>query len=66
MAKPSVIIRRRFSWTNADAHNNLGVAFLRNGQRDEAVAHLREALRLNPEYEEVRKQLRELGVTAAQ
>jgi tetratricopeptide (TPR) repeat protein len=50
----------------ADAHNNLGVAFLRNGQRDEAVAHLREALRLKPGYEEARKQLRELGVTAAQ
>ena len=50
----------------ADAHNNLGVAFLRNGQRDEAVAHLREALRLKPGYEEARKQLRELGVTAAE
>ena len=50
----------------ADAHNNLGVAFLRNGQRDEAVAHLREALRLKPGYDEVRRQLRELGVTAAQ
>jgi len=50
----------------ADAHNNLGVALLRNGQLDEAVAHLREALRLKPGYEEARKQLRELGVTAAQ
>jgi hypothetical protein len=33
------------------------------GRRDEAVAHLREALRLKPGYEEARKQLRELGVT---
>jgi len=30
------------------------------------VAHLREALRLKPGYEEARKQLRELGVTVPQ
>ena len=34
--------------------------------RDEAVAHLREALRLKPGYEQASKQLRELGVTVTQ
>jgi tetratricopeptide (TPR) repeat protein len=33
------------------------------GRRDEAVAHLKEALRLKPGYEQARKQLRDLGVT---
>jgi hypothetical protein len=35
----------------------------KQGRRDEAVVHLKEALRLRPEYEQARKQLRELGLT---
>ena len=34
---------------------------LRLGRRDEAVAHLREALRLKPDDAEVKAQLRQLG-----
>jgi Flp pilus assembly protein TadD len=33
---------------SAEVHNNLGVALVRLGRRDEAIAHFREALRLQP------------------
>jgi tetratricopeptide (TPR) repeat protein len=32
----------------ADAHNNLGNAFLQTGQVDEAIAHYQRALEINP------------------
>ena len=46
----------------ADAHCNLGVFLLQLGRREEAIAELLEALRLKPDDEEVRTQLRQLGV----
>ena len=46
-----------------EAHCNLARMLAQQGQRDEAVAHLKEALRLRPGYEQARQQLRELGVT---
>jgi hypothetical protein len=36
------------------------------GHRDEAVTHLVEALRLKPDYEYAKQQLRELGVPVPQ
>lgn len=44
------------------AHNNLAYALVGLGRREEAVQHLKEALRLKPDYENARQQLRELGV----
>ena len=44
-----------------DAHCNLATLLLQLGQRDQAVAHLREALRLKPDDETVIAQLRQLG-----
>jgi len=46
-----------------EAHCNLARMLAQQGRRDEAVAHLKEALRLRPGCEQARKQLRELGVT---
>ena len=43
-----------------DAHCNLATLLLRLGRRDEAVAHLREALRLKPDDPQVKAQLRQL------
>jgi tetratricopeptide (TPR) repeat protein len=34
-------------------HNNLGRAFLDQGRSQEAISHLNEALRINPEFSEV-------------
>jgi Flp pilus assembly protein TadD len=42
-------------------HCNLAGLLLREGRRDEAVAHLREALRLQPDDVRVKDQLRQLG-----
>jgi hypothetical protein len=36
------------------------------GHREEAVAHLAEALRLKPDYEYAKQQLRELGAPLPQ
>jgi len=36
------------------AHNNLGAVLVRKGRLDEGLAHLREAVRLNPAYETAR------------
>jgi len=49
-----------------EAQCNLGRILVQRGQRAEGVAHLREALRLRPGYQEARKQLRKLGVTVPQ
>lgn len=46
----------------AHAHSNLAIVLLQLGRRDEAVVHLREALRLKPDDEELKAQLRQLGV----
>jgi protein O-mannosyl-transferase len=45
-----------------EAHCNLAILLLQLGQRDEAIVHLREALRLKPDDEQVKAQLRQLGV----
>lgn len=37
---------------NARAHYNLGIAIAEQGQREEAIAHFREALRCDPTYAE--------------
>jgi tetratricopeptide (TPR) repeat protein len=39
------------------AHNGLGVALLERGQTEEAIAHFREAVRLNPRMAEARNNL---------
>jgi hypothetical protein len=36
------------------------------GRREEAIAHLGEALRLKPDYEYAKQQLRELGMPVPQ
>jgi tetratricopeptide (TPR) repeat protein len=45
-----------------EAHCNLARQLAQRGRPDEAVAHLKEALRLRPGYEQAKEQLRELGV----
>jgi tetratricopeptide (TPR) repeat protein len=42
----------RTSPGNAKAHNVLGFALLQQGQHDEAIAYLSEALRIDPDYAE--------------
>jgi Tfp pilus assembly protein PilF len=42
---------------NAVAHNNLGLALLDRDRLQEAAAHLREALRIDPRYSEIRSNL---------
>jgi tetratricopeptide (TPR) repeat protein len=46
-----------------DAHYNLGSILSRLGKNEDGAAHLREALRLNPDYEAARKRLNELEIT---
>jgi tetratricopeptide (TPR) repeat protein len=48
----------------AQADYNLGVALRQKGKIDEAVAHYQKALQIKPDFEEPKKQLRELGVQA--
>lgn len=36
----------------ANVHNNLGVALEKTGRTDEAIRHYREAIRLNPDFQE--------------
>ena len=45
---------------NAEAHYNLGQALAALGQRDEAIAHFKETLRLAPNYRDAREQLKKL------
>ena len=47
------------------AHNNLGIALVRNGQMDEAIRHLQEAVRLAPDYADVRNNLAVVLATKA-
>ena len=49
-----------------EAHCNLARMLAQQGRREEAVAHLKEALRLRPGYEQAKEGLRELGVTAVE
>jgi len=39
------------------AHNNLGIVLARSGQLDDAIAHLEEAVRLEPDFPEARNNL---------
>ena len=41
----------------ADTHNNLAAALTRKGRLDEAITHLREAIRLKPDSAEAQKNL---------
>jgi Tfp pilus assembly protein PilF len=43
--------------SSPEIHNNLGVAFARQGKLDEAIVHFREALRLRPSYEQAQLNL---------
>jgi protein O-mannosyl-transferase len=47
----SLYTRVLSEWPNkADAHNNLGLVLLNQGQIDKALVHCRRAVELNPEY----------------
>jgi len=51
----SIIGHRQGAFNNiglAIAHNNLGIALHESGDRQEAVAHYREAVRINPYYDD--------------
>jgi tetratricopeptide (TPR) repeat protein len=50
----------------AEAHYNLAEALLQFGRRDEATAHLTEALRIKPDYSEAKRQLEMLGVAKSE
>jgi tetratricopeptide (TPR) repeat protein len=56
----------RIDGNSAEAHFTVGSLLARMGHREEAVAHLTEALRLKPDYESAKQQLRELGVPVPQ
>ena len=56
----------RINGNSAELHCHLGVLLGRMGHREEAVVHLAEALRLKPDYEYAKEQLRELGATVPQ
>ena len=42
---------------NAEAHNNLAIALFNLGRVEEAIAHFREAARINPAWEEAQRNL---------
>jgi tetratricopeptide (TPR) repeat protein len=42
----------RISPGDADAHNNLGIAYVSKGMFDEGIEHYQAALRLKPDYAE--------------
>jgi thioredoxin-like negative regulator of GroEL len=50
----------RLNADNPEAQFNLALALLHQNKREEAVAHLTEALRLKPDYPEARTQLNSL------
>ena len=41
----------------AEAHNNLGIAFLQKGQVDEAIDQYQKALEINPNYADAHNNL---------
>jgi len=49
-----------FDPTNANAHNNLGLALKMQGKNDEAIREFREALRIDPNVENASRQLQKL------
>jgi hypothetical protein len=49
----------------ADAYNNLGVALVKTGQRDRAVACFRQALQIAPDYADARRNLEIVSPTTA-
>ena len=49
---------------DAEAHNRLGVLLLKSGQRDAAGTHFQRALRLRPDFEQARQNLRGLQNTS--
>ncbi len=51
---------------DAEAHYNLAEALLQLGRRDEATAHLTEALRIKPGYSEAKRELEMLGVAKSE
>src|SRR5439155_19604191 len=56
----------RIDGNSAEAHFTVGSLLRQMGRRDEAIAHRAEALRLKPDYEQAKQQLRELGVPVPQ
>ena len=50
----------RLNADNPEAQFNLGMAFRRQGKREEAAAHYRAALRLKPDYSAAQQQLEAL------
>ncbi len=50
----------RLNTDNPEAHFNLALALLSQGKRDEATAHLTEAVRLKPDYKAAQTQLKSL------
>jgi tetratricopeptide (TPR) repeat protein len=42
----------------AEAHNNLGIAFAKQGRMDDAVKHFEEALIIDPEYVKAKRNLK--------
>jgi Flp pilus assembly protein TadD len=48
----------RLDPARAEAHNTLGIALARANRLPEAVLHFKEAVRLEPDFETARKNLR--------
>jgi Flp pilus assembly protein TadD len=48
--------------TLAGAHNALGVAYIRRGDRARAIAEWQEAVRIRPDFEDARANLGRVGV----
>ena len=55
----------RLNANNPEAHYNLALTLLRSNQPEEAVGHLRDALRLRPSYPGAQRQLEALTARLA-